>query len=106
MFGMSSEEFWEEDPQLYWSYRTFYFKKKEIEQEELKFNCWLNGKINSISTGVAISNCFSKTKSKYPTYEEMFGTKTEQEVKKLTPKEKQNKLNMTVQNEWNAWARF
>ena len=34
MFGMSSDEFWEQDPKLYWAYRTFYLKQKEIEHTE------------------------------------------------------------------------
>lgn len=105
MFGMSSEEFWEQDPTLYWSYRTFYFKQKEIEQEKLKYESWLNGKINSISVSVAIANCFGKNKIDYPTYKEMFG-EFETQVKKLSPKEKKNKTNMIVQSEFNAWARL
>lgn len=104
MFGMSSTEFWEDDPQLYWSYRTFYLKQREVEEFDRKYNSWLLGSINHLSTSLAINNNFSKQKQKFPTYEELFEGKTtkNENNKKMTKKE----IDKQVQNEFNAWARY
>ena len=106
MFGMSSEEFWEQSPQLYWAYRTFYLKKIESDREIMKYKCWLNGKINSLSVSVALGNSFSKEKVDFPTFDEMFGKEKQEEDKNLSPREKKNKVNLKVQEEWASWARF
>lgn len=105
MFGMSSEEFWEQSPQLYWSYRTFYIKKIESEREKMKYESWLNGKLNSLSVSIALSNSFSKTKTDFPSFDETFG-KSKEKSKKLTPKEEKNRINLKVQEEWVSCARF
>lgn len=103
MFGMSSTEFWEDDPQLYWSYRTFYLKQREVEEFDRKYNSWLLGSINHLSTSLAINNNFSKQKSKFPTYEEIFENKEiNNENKPLTKKD----IDKKIQNEFNAWARY
>ena len=104
MFGMSSTEFWEDDPQLYWSYRTFYLKQREVEEFDRKYNSWLLGRINHLSTSLSINNNFSKQKQKFPTYEELFEGKTtkNENNKKMTKKE----IDKQVQNEFNAWARY
>ena len=49
MFGMSSTDFWEGDPQLYWAYRTFYLKQKEMEAEQTKYNAWLLGNMQCMA---------------------------------------------------------
>lgn len=101
MFGMSSEEFWEEDPQLYWAYRTFYLKKLENEQkqkqEEIKYSCWLNGKMNCIAHTIALNNAFSHDVKYYPDYNDMFSNDVEKE---------NIDFDKLVQNENNAWARY
>lgn len=106
MYGMSSKEFWEDDPQLYWAYRTFYLKKIELEQEEkieyMKYNAWLIGNMNCMATTISLNNAFSKnSKTDYPKYEEVFKDNVK-EKKKLT----QNDINLKVQEEFNAWARY
>ena len=105
MFGMSSEEFWEQDPKLYWAFRTFYLKQKEYESKEkveyLKYASWLNGNMTYTATATALNNAFSKTKAKFPQYDEIFG----KEKKKEKPKT-QNEINKIVQEEFNQWARF
>lgn len=105
MYGMSSKEFWEDDPQLYWAYRTFYLKKQELEQQEkmeyMKYNAWLNGNVQCTSVSLALQNSFGKTKKDFPEYNQMF-TKSKKEEKKLT----KNEINMKVQEEFNAWARY
>lgn len=105
MFGMSSDEFWEQDPKLYWAYRTFYLKQKEIEhterQEYIKYEAWLNGSINHIATATALNNAFSKQKREFPSYNKLFNNEQKQEKKKT-----KNEINKQVQAEFNAWARF
>lgn len=104
MFGMSSKEFWEDDPQLYWAYRIFYLKKMEDEQKEkielLKYEAWLNGYATFNATSVSLNNSFSKEAISYPTYQEMF--MANEETKKLSNKDK----NIIAQQEFNSWARL
>ena len=104
MFGMSSTDFWENDPQLYWAYRTFYLKKKEYDAEDTKYNAWLNGNTQSVGTQLAIARTFGKNQqAEYPQYNEMFTQeKTEEGNKKLTVEEK----NLLIQQEFNRWARL
>lgn len=103
MFGMSSTEFWEEDPQLYWAYRTFYLKKKETEYEEMRYNAWLKGSMDYMAVSTSLNNAFSKQKTKYPTYDELIGEKEHtQEHKKLTKED----VGRIAQEQYNAWARF
>lgn len=74
MFGMSSTDFWEEDPQLYWAYRTFYLKKKEMEAEEMKYNAWLLGNMQNMAVSISLGNAFGKgEKQTFPDYEKLFG---------------------------------
>ena len=101
MFGMSSKEFWEDDPQLYWAYRTFYFKQREVDAEDRRYNSWLLGSINMMATSIAINNNFSKQKKDYPRYEDMF-SKNEETQEKLTKKD----INKKVQEENIIWARY
>ena len=64
MFGMSSEQFWDDDPQLYWAYRTFYLKKIEQEQKEklefAKYDAWLKGYTICVAHSIALNNSFGK----------------------------------------------
>jgi hypothetical protein len=101
MFGMSSTDFWENDPQLYWAYRTFYLKKLEMEGETSKYNAWLNGNTQSVGTLIALKNGFSKNGESvsFPSYDEMFGNSPKKE--KLSSKE----VKEQVQNDFNYWAR-
>lgn len=106
MFGMSSKDFWEGDPQLYWAYRTFYLKQKEIqakeEMEKIKYSSWLNGNMNYMSVLLALQNSFGKNSNQsFPTYNKCFPKEIEQN------KEKQKKdMNLIVQEEFNFWARY
>lgn len=43
---MSAKEFWEDDPQLFVSYRTSFINKKKREVEEIDYKCWLQGVYN------------------------------------------------------------
>lgn len=109
MFGMTSEQFWEDDPQLYWSYQIFYKKKMELEQQQMleyiKYNSWLNGNMNFTAHSLSLSNSFGKGEKKgFPEYEKIFKDNQKQKGKnkKLTKQE----VNIKVQEEFNAWARY
>lgn len=114
MFGMSSIDFWENDPQLYWAYYFSYIKKIEIEtkmqREQMQLNCWLQGKINEIALETALQNAFSKKKAKFPTYSQMFKEqeiKNEQIYSDLAEQLKDEKdENRRQQIEFNYWARL
>ena len=42
-YGMSADEFWKDDPQLFVSYRTSFINKKKREMEEEDYKSWLRG---------------------------------------------------------------
>ena len=42
-YGMSADEFWKDDPQLFVSYRTSFINKKKREMEETDYKSWLLG---------------------------------------------------------------
>lgn len=104
---MSSKEFWEDDPQLYWSYRTFYIKKDEFEAKKMNFQCWLEGSYNCLAFSIALNNAFSKKKISYP--EKPFEndkklsqnlTKTQKKIAKIKDADVRNQM------EFNYWARL
>lgn len=105
MFGMSSKEFWEEEPQLYWSYRTFYLKKIQEEAEKSNYNSWLQGYYNCVAVSVSINNAFNKQKIDYP--KEPIGKSKKKEKTKLDEKLKEVKdKDVRQQIEFNYWARL
>ena len=102
---MSSKEFWEEDPQLYWSYRTFYMKKMEQEAERINYTCWLEGNYNCLATSIALNNAFSKKKIDYP--KEPLGNEKSKPKTELQQKLEEIKdVNVRNQMEFNYWARL
>lgn len=114
MFGMSSIDFWENEPQLYWAYRFSYLKEQEINQkietQKMRLTCWLQGKINEIAFEVALNNSLSKKKIDFPTFEKMFENQILNESKAY--KELSEKLenvedkDVRQQIEFNYWARL
>lgn len=101
MFGMSSTDFWENDPQLYWAYRTFYLKKCEMDTEQMEYEAWFKGSMNYLAVSTAIANALSKQKTNYPSYEELFSKedkKETKEVKKMT--EEEADIYVQEQNIW------
>lgn len=109
MFGMTSEEFWEDDPQLYWSYRISFMKKLELEQKQtieyIKYSSWLNGNMNCMAHSISLKNAFSKggKKEKFPEYEKVFKTNDDKEETKKMTKEEMKEIAVSMNN---AWARF
>lgn len=108
MFGMTSEEFWEDDPQLYWSYRISFMKKLELEQKQtieyIKYSSWLNGNMNCMAHSVSLSNAFSKgSKKDFPEYEKAFKANDDKKETKKMTKEEMKEIAVSM---YNAWARF
>jgi len=105
MFGMSSTEFWEADPQLYFSYRTFYLKKVQSQIQEWNYKSWLSGSYSYLAVSVALNNAFSKKKIEYPSkpFEED-KEKTKTELQEMM--EKENDKDIRQQIEFNYWARL
>lgn len=58
IYGMSYDEFWNKDPELFFSYRFSYLKRIEIQREEINYNSWLNGLYNFRAYAVALHNAF------------------------------------------------
>ena len=105
MFGMSDKEFWEDDPQLYWSYRTFYMKKLREEARTIDYKCWLSGNYTYLAVSIALNNSFSKNKVEYP--KEPFGVKNNNAKSELEEKLKNEKdKDIRQQIEYNYWARL
>lgn len=114
MFGMSSTEFWEEEPQLYWAYRFSFMKKQEIEQqskiEQMRLNCWLQGKINTLAFSIALNNAFSKKHLDFPDYNKLFKEQSVEDTKAYKDIEEQMEgvedNNELREIEFNYWARL
>ena len=80
---MTYEQFWNDDPQLFWIYENAYNKRKEIEFKENNYMMWLNGQYTLSALAQVMANAFSKSKKNvYP--KQPFG----EEKKELTPKQK------------------
>lgn len=76
---MSTTEFWNEEPDLLWTYHFLYEKKLETEKQKIDFVAWLQGYYITR----AIATCFSKGK-KYPKEPEF--------AKKVVQEKNSNKL--------------
>ena len=101
-YGMSADEFWKDDPQLFVSFRTSFFNKKKREMEELDYKSWLDGLYTydgnsklAASLNQTISNGFigfSKTprfnKEEIPTYTKKPYTELQKEEQKDKDKNK------------------
>lgn len=59
-FGMSTSEFWEEDPTLMWAYQKSFYDKSKIEQQKTNFNCWLQGMYIFEAVSTSLYNCFGR----------------------------------------------
>lgn len=105
MFGMSSKEFWEEDPQLYWAYRTFYLQKIRDDAETMNYEAWLKGSYTCVAVSVALNNAFAKQKIQYP--DKPMGAEEQKAKTELQEKlEKETDKDVRQQLEFNFWARL
>lgn len=67
-YGMSVQEFWEDDPDLFWAYRFSYVEKIKSKQELFNSNAWLQGAYFYEAISVALCNAFTKSKVNYSQY--------------------------------------
>lgn len=100
MFGMSSKEFWEEDPQLYWAYQTFYLKQQEMKFDRDNQYMWLQGMYIYEGVSVALHNAFQKTHRSYT--EKPYDLKSKANEKEMTKEE----INDIVLQKNNSWSRI
>jgi hypothetical protein len=107
-FGMTSEEFWEDDPKLFSSYQKAYIEKQKRETEIINYSNWLQGlyiydgfkkSLNDFSF-----NLWGKQNPSSQTYPDepydLFGENKNKELKKKEQVRKQNQKNL------NFWARI
>lgn len=57
--------------------------------------------MNCVANSISLGNAFSKTKHEFPKYNEMFNNSNIKN-EKLT----KNEINIKVQEQFNAWARY
>lgn len=62
---MSADEFWKEDPELFWAYRFSYIQSLKQEQDKINHNAWLQGAYIYEAISAALSNAFNKQKISY-----------------------------------------
>jgi len=57
---MSIKEFWEEEPDLLWTYRKSYMDKIQLNEDLSNHNAWLNGLYVFNAVSVALYNMFGR----------------------------------------------
>lgn len=70
IYGMSYDEFWYEDPELFFSYRFSFYKRIQIEQQRTNYEAWLNGFYNFQAHSISLFKAFGGRKAdgvNYPT---------------------------------------
>lgn len=65
LYGMSYDEFWNKDPQLFYSYRFAYIEKLNISKQKTNYESWLNGLYNFRAFETVLYNAF-KGKEELP----------------------------------------
>lgn len=99
MFGMTEKEFWEDDPQLYWSYQTFYLKKQNLDMERDNQYMWLQGMYIYEGFSIALNNAFAKQKKPYR--DEPYKLNNENEKGKTT-----KEIDDYIMKQNNTWSRI
>lgn len=88
-FGMSTVEFWEEEPDLLWAYRKSYMERKKQEADTINFQCWLAGAYIYQAFSVVLANAFAKKGSTPQKYiEKPFEINMSAEERKRAQREK------------------
>ena len=78
---MSSKEFWNDNPDLFWAYRFSYYNKQKNKQQEMNYNAWLQGAYIYEAVSVALNNAFNKQKVSYAKIPYCMGLKENKEKK-------------------------
>ena len=98
IYGMSYDEFWKKDPQLFYSFRFSYYEKLKLEREISNYNAWLNGLYTYKAYNVVMYNSF-KEKGAEP---EMYYNKPiDFNELSMSVEEKTNKA-LNVKNKWGS----
>lgn len=92
---MSTNEFWEGNPDLFWAYRFSFYTRAKSEQEEMNYRCWLQGAYFYEAVSVALSNSFGKGKKQSYVSKPYILTKEEEEQEN---KKKSKELEIKIKN--------
>lgn len=57
---MSIKEFWNDEPDLLWTYRKSYMDEKKIQNELSNYKAWLNGLYVFDAISKSLYNCFGR----------------------------------------------
>jgi len=57
---MSTREFWNEEPELLWTYRKVYMEKIKLQSEMDNFRAWLNGLYVFNALNTSLYNSFGR----------------------------------------------
>lgn len=68
LYGMSYEEFWNKDPQLFYSYRFAYIEKIDIERNRSNYEAWLEGLYNFRAFNTVLYNAFKRKEERPQSY--------------------------------------
>lgn len=81
-YGMTSEQFWKDDPDLFVSYRTSFINKEKRKLEYDNYNSWLQGLYIYTGFNTVYSRAWSKnSKAEYPKKPIEFGQNNKKEDK-------------------------
>jgi len=103
---MTSEEFWKDDPRLFYSYQKAYIEKTKREGKFQNYSNWLQGlyiydALNKSLVSFGYSFIVGKKNLKKETYPsepyDLFGEKEEKTIKK---KEEEQRKNQEYLNFW------
>ena len=89
---MPIAEFWEEEPDLLWTYRKSYIEQKKMESEMMNYNAWLNGLYVYDAISVVAHNLFAKKGTSPKSYFE----KPLELGKNISEEEKRKKLEDSI----------
>lgn len=104
--GMTSEEFWKDDPRLFSSYMKAYEEKRKREYETINYSNWLQGLYNFDGSNKALTSFGygflagkeNPNKESYPSKPyDLFGKEKENKIKE---RQKMRELSQKTLNFW------
>lgn len=79
---MPLNEFWNEEPNLFWAYRFYFYQRLKRQNEYDNEKAWLQGAYICEAVSVALNNAFSKKHLDYPKEPyDLYHDKTKEEAK-------------------------
>lgn len=107
-YGMTSKEFWKDDPRLFSSYYKKYIESHKKKYEEINYSSWLEGAYIYNGLQLSLTNFgygflagkSNPNKTEYP--EQPWGSEKNEKYNKIEKRKKQ------IQNQQNLnyWARI